>query len=172
MSEPDDSETAKVSARAVAQKAYKKEKKKRAKAKLAEEKKQDQERQSESVVTKETDAEEMQTAPAPTKSTWCRTFSCKKAIHRPVDIDKINELLEKRSEAKAEKNYAVSDSITLQLIDLEIVYDDNTREWHTRALLSVEQKRPKMEQAQKRVFANQGGPATKKQKKTKAGQKE
>mmetsp|Transcript_34263 Transcript_34263/g.51379 ORF Transcript_34263/g.51379 Transcript_34263/m.51379 type:complete len:131 (-) Transcript_34263:332-724(-) len=61
----------------------------------------------------------------------------KKAVDRPLEagygVDAINELLQRRSAAKAEKNYGVSDEITKTLVRLQIVYDDDRREWHTRA---------------------------------------
>mmetsp|Transcript_16796 Transcript_16796/g.21462 ORF Transcript_16796/g.21462 Transcript_16796/m.21462 type:complete len:132 (+) Transcript_16796:104-499(+) len=61
----------------------------------------------------------------------------KKAVDRPLEagygMDAINELLQRRSAAKAEKNYGVSDEITKTLVRLQIVYDDDRSEWHTRA---------------------------------------
>lgn len=146
------------------------EKKKRAKAKQAEEKKKQEQVQEPELESGNKRTETEQTQPAPTK--WCRIFSPKKATHRPVDVDKINEMLEKRSKSKAKKDYTVSDEITTHLIALEIVYDDDNREWHTRALLTDEQKQAKKKQAKKRVSAKQDAteePATKKRKNNKAG---
>ena len=163
MAEPDDS-TARLSARALAQKAYKKGKKKRAKVKQTEQKKRDRELGLENE-NKQADS---------TKLKWCRVFG-KKSTNRPVDDDKINKLLEKRSKAKTKKNYTVSDEITRTLVDMEIVYNDEKREWHTRILLTDSQKQAKKEQAKKRASENEDAdateePATKKLKKNKAGQ--
>mmetsp|Transcript_13189 Transcript_13189/g.32060 ORF Transcript_13189/g.32060 Transcript_13189/m.32060 type:complete len:130 (-) Transcript_13189:1500-1889(-) len=70
---------------------------------------------------------------------WRRVMKedgAKKAVDRPLEVgygvDKINDLLERRSKAKEEKNYDVSDKITKTLVTLQIVYDDDKREWHTR----------------------------------------
>jgi cysteinyl-tRNA synthetase len=75
---------------------------------------------------------------APTKPTkWCRVGTedgCPKATDRPVAEAEINRLLTKRSEAKTEKNYTVSDEITKTLVSMEIVYDDAKKQWHTRLL--------------------------------------
>ena len=61
----------------------------------------------------------------------------KKAVDRPLEagygVDAINDLLQRRSTAKAKKNYDLSDDITKTLLRLQIVYDDDRREWHTRA---------------------------------------
>jgi cysteinyl-tRNA synthetase len=157
MAEPVDS-AAQLAARALSQKAYKKGKKKRAK-----ENKNKRERVL-GLENENKQAEQLQ--PAPTK--WCRVFDFPKSTNRPVDDDKINELLEKRSKSKAEKNYSVSDEITLTLIDMEIVYNDEKRQWHTRLLLTVAQKQAKKEQAKKRSSENKNAteePATKKPKK-------
>jgi cysteinyl-tRNA synthetase len=162
MAEPDDS-TARLSARALAQKAYKKGKKKRAKVKQTEQKKRDRELGLENE-NKQADS---------TKLKWCRVFGCKKSTNRPVDDDKINKLLEKRSKAKTKKNYTVSDEITRTLVDMEIVYNDEKREWHTRTLLTDVQKQAKKEQAKKRASEDADAteePATKKLKKNKGGQ--
>lgn len=162
MAEPDDS-TARLSARALAQKAYKKGKKKRAKVKQTEQKKRDRELGLENE-NKQADS---------TKLKWCRVFGCKKSTNRPVDDDKINKLLEKRSKAKTKKNYTVSDEITRTLVDMEIVYNDEKREWHTRILLTDSQKQAKKEQAKKRASEDADAteePATKKLKKNKGGQ--
>lgn len=166
MAEPDDS-TARLSARALAQKAYKKGKKKRAKVKQTEQKKRDRE------LGLENENENKQAEP--TKLKWCRVFGCKKSTNRPVDDDKINKLLEKRSKAKTKKNYTVSDEITRTLVDMEIVYNDEKKEWHTRILLTDAQKQAKKEQAKKRASEDEDAdateePATKKLKKNKAGQ--
>ena len=60
----------------------------------------------------------------------------KKAVERELsegyDVDQINKLLEQRTKAKSIKNYEVSDEITKTLIKLQIVYDDDKKEWHTR----------------------------------------
>jgi cysteinyl-tRNA synthetase len=94
---------------------------------------------------------------APTQPTkWCRVGTedgCPKATDRPVAEAEINRLLTKRSEAKTEKNYTVSDEITKTLVSMEIVYDDAKKQWHTR-LLSTVGKRAKMEQAKKRELEN------------------
>eukprot|EP00978_Attheya_sp_CCMP212_P016021 scaffold41656_cov52-Attheya_sp.AAC.6 len=163
MAELVDSSAAKLPARAIAQKAYKKEKKKRAKVKQAGKKIKEQ-----GLGLENENKEAEQQQPAPTK--WCREFDCPKSTNRSVDEDKINKLLEKRSKAKSEKNYTVSDEITSTLIDMEIVYNDEKRQWHTRLLLTVAQKQAKKEQAKKRASENKDAtkePATKKLKNTK-----
>jgi cysteinyl-tRNA synthetase len=162
---------AKLSARALAQKEYKKGKKKRAKVKQTGKKKKEQGLLLVGLENENKEAAEQQRQqPAPTK--WCREFDCPKSTNRPVDDDKINKLLDKRSKAKAEKNYTVSDEITCTLIDMEIVYNDEKRQWHTRQLLTVAQKQAKKEQAKKRASENNKDdateePATKKLKNTK-----
>jgi len=77
---------------------------------------------------------------SPKKKQWHRVTAqdgAKKAVDRPLEanypVEVINDLLEKRSAAKAEKNYGVSDEITKTLVRLQIVYDDDRWEWHTRA---------------------------------------
>ena len=140
--------------RAVAQKAYKKAKKKRRRIKKAQ-KKQEMERirqnnqlpssSSSPSSTLETQRSSMTKAPPGTK--WHRIGKedgCKKAVDRPVDEELVNSLLEKRSKAKAEKKYDESDEITATLVELEIVYDDAMKEWHTRQLSTVA-KKAKME---------------------------
>jgi cysteinyl-tRNA synthetase len=141
------------------QKAYKIAKKKRRKVRKAEKKMEETEEQG--------GGEE---SAAPTKPTeWCRVGTedgCPKATDRPVDEAEINRLLMKRSEAKREKNYTVSDEITKTLVSMEIVYDDARKQWHTRLLSTVGQK-AKMEQARKRELDNNASskePAAKKTK--------
>jgi cysteinyl-tRNA synthetase len=114
------------------QKAYKIAKKKRRKVRKA---------------VKKRDTEEQgggEESAAPTKPTkWCRVGTedgCPKATDRPVDDVEINRLLMKRSEAKTEKNYTVSDEITKTLVSMEIVYDDAKKQWHTRLLSTVGHK--------------------------------
>jgi len=161
---------AKLSARALAQKEYKKGKKKRAKVKQTGKKKKEQGLLV-GLENENKEAAEQLLQPATKK--WCREFDCPKSTNRPVDDDKINKLLDKRSKAKAEKNYTVSDEITCTLIDMEIVYNDEKRQWHTRQLLTVAQKQAKKEQAKKRASENNKDdatteePATKKLKNTK-----
>jgi len=109
-----------------AQKAYKKAKRQRRKLRKAEEKRRTG-----------------QQPPPPSTSSnakWRRVGKedgAKKAVDRPLEegysVDQINELLERRSEAKESKNYEVSDEITKTLLKLQVVYDDSKREWHTRA---------------------------------------
>jgi cysteinyl-tRNA synthetase len=138
-----------MAARAIARKAYKQAKKKR----RAEKKKLQKAQQEEGGPGQVENNKQAETL-ASTK--WHRAFEedgCRKATDRPVDDAKISEMLEKRSEAKAVKNYTVSDEITLQLIDLEIVYDDQMKQWHTRLLSTVGQK-AKKEQAYKRASEN------------------
>lgn len=140
MSEPADPSAAEA-ARAVAQKAYKKLKKKRAK-----QKKREQQQEQQPAVGSEngTDPQQAESTSAHSAlvsgKTWCRTFAPKKSTGRSVDDDKVNDLLKKRSAAKAEMDYAASDAITRALAELEVVYDDATREWHTRELLTDAQK--------------------------------
>mmetsp|Transcript_25496 Transcript_25496/g.51154 ORF Transcript_25496/g.51154 Transcript_25496/m.51154 type:complete len:132 (+) Transcript_25496:82-477(+) len=78
--------------------------------------------------------------PSTQNKAWRRVTAedgAKKAVDRPLEagygVDAINELLQRRSAAKAEKNYGVSDEITKTLVRLQIVYDDDRSEWHTRA---------------------------------------
>jgi cysteinyl-tRNA synthetase len=140
------SEPKAVSARALSQKAYQKVKKKRAKVNQAEEKS-----------WKEQNTEK---PAAPTK--WHRGVEgddgCQRASDRPVDDANINELLEKRSKAKAEKNYTVSDEITETLVGMEIFYNDEKKQWHTRPLATAKQKekkeQAKLQQLNKRQRRN------------------
>jgi cysteinyl-tRNA synthetase len=155
------SEPSAVAARALSQKAYQKVKRKRAKVNQAEKKKGKESRL-------RVENKHAEKPVAPTK--WHRGVGgddCQKATDRPVDDANINELLEKRSKAKAEKNYTISDEITNTLVGMEIVYNDEKKQWHTRLLLTVEQK-AKKEQAKKRAIVNKaaiGEPAVKKAKK-------
>ena len=141
--------TAKISARAMAQKAYKKEKKKRAKAKRAERKKR--ERELESTIDADADNTSNDTKEQEPPKQWYRVFGLKKATNRPVNDEQINELLSRRSEEKANKNYSVSDEITKTLIDMEIIYDEEKRQWHTRALMTELQKEAKKNKVKKRT---------------------
>mmetsp|Transcript_50717 Transcript_50717/g.108082 ORF Transcript_50717/g.108082 Transcript_50717/m.108082 type:complete len:130 (-) Transcript_50717:16-405(-) len=109
-----------------AQKAYKKAKRQRRKLRRAEQKRTGQ-------------------PPPPSSSSianlkWRRVGredGAKKAVDRPLgegyDADRIDELLERRTKAKGAKDYEASDEITRTLVKLQIVYDDDKREWHTRA---------------------------------------
>ena len=110
-------------------KAYKKAKKQRRKLRQAETKQEVKE-------SNNTRTEE----PSTSKKKWRRVTAedgNKKAVDRPLEagygVDAINDLLKRRSIAKAEKNYGVSDEITKTLVRLQIVYDDERWEWHTRA---------------------------------------
>ena len=112
------------------QRAYKKAKKLRRKIRKAEELKRRNENR---VQDKE------QPSKLDNNLKWCRVDredGAKKAVDRPLDQgyneDRINELLEKRSAAKLKKNYKVSDEITQTLIKLQIIYDDDKKQWHTR----------------------------------------
>ena len=109
-----------------AQKAYKKAKKQRRKIRKAEQ----LAKQGTTTVAKQNNEPDRR---------WRRVMKedgAKKAVDRPLEVgygvDKINDLLERRSKAKEEKNYDVSDKITKTLVTLQIVYDDDKREWHTR----------------------------------------
>mmetsp|Transcript_18734 Transcript_18734/g.28460 ORF Transcript_18734/g.28460 Transcript_18734/m.28460 type:complete len:147 (+) Transcript_18734:177-617(+) len=146
MTKPKDSadSTKKVPARAIAQKAYKKIKKKRAKIKRAQ-----------NDTPKSSSPEENKNKRVSKMLKWHRGTPWNggppKSTNRPVDDDKINAMLEKRSKAKAEKNYTVSDSISQTLRDeLEIVYNDEKRQWHTRDLLTDAQKEARKAKAMKR----------------------
>jgi len=109
------------------QRAYKKAKKLRRKIRKAEELKRNNDNR-------------VQDKELPSKSAkWRRVGiedGAKKAVDRPLDQgyneDRINELLEERSAAKLEKNYKVSDEITKTLVKLQIIYDDDRKQWHTR----------------------------------------
>ncbi len=112
------------------QKAYKKAKKQRSKLRKAELKQEMRKNYN----TKTDDTSKSK------KKKWRRVTKedgAKKAVDRPLeagyDVDAINDLLQRRSIAKTEKNYAVSDEITKTLVRLQIVYDDERWEWHTRA---------------------------------------
>lgn len=140
---PEDSadSTKKVPARAIAQKAYKKLKKKRAKIKRA--------------LLKKAQNNNPESSPSPNTLKWHRGTPLNggppKSTNRPVDEENINAMLEKRSKAKAEKNYTLSDAITKTLRDeLEIVYNDEKRQWHTRDLLTDAQKEARKAKALKR----------------------
>ena len=132
------SEKKEPTGRALARKMYKILKRKRAKAKKAQAKAQ-------------TKAVPQEAVPIdPTK--WTRVLrgdSCPKATNRPVDnIEEIEKLLMKRSKAKLEKNYAVADKIAAKLISSEIYYNEDKKEWHTRVLLTHDQKEQKERQRQ------------------------
>ena len=161
------SEPSAVAARALSQKEYQKVKKKRAKVNQAEKKRGKDERLG---------LENKQSEKPATPTKWHRGLGgdgCQKATDRPVDDANINELLEKRSKAKADKNYTVSDEITDTLVGMEIFYNDEKKQWHTRLLSTVEQKAKKEEkakkgQAKKRAIENKAAiemPAAKKTKK-------
>jgi cysteinyl-tRNA synthetase len=155
-----ESEQLAVAARALSQIAYKKAKKKRAKVKQAENKRGKEQRLG---------LENKQAEKLPASTKWHRVVrgdGCPKAVDRPVDDANINELLEKRTKAKAEKNYTVSDEITATLIGMEIVYNDEKKQWHTRLLSTVGQK-AKKEQAKKRAIENKAAPEEPAAKKTK-----
>ena len=112
-----------------AQKAYKKAKKQRRKLRAAEQKK-----------TAGVNGNKSSSSSSNNTKKWQRVTKedgAKKAVDRPLEegynVDQINELLEQRSKAKEIKDYKVSDEITKTLVKLQIVYDDDKREWHTRA---------------------------------------
>lgn len=147
-------------ARAQAQKAYKKLKKKRATVKQAERNRATKEQQGLELLAGQAQQSPLRTTQdVSVPTTWSRVLpgdaGCpSKAIYRPVEDAKINELLEKRGAAKAVKNYTTSDAITETLIGLEIVYNDEKKQWHTRLLATVGQKRKK-EQGKKTANENQ-----------------
>jgi cysteinyl-tRNA synthetase len=116
-----------------ARKAYKKAKKQKRKIRKAEQ------LMKEGTVT-QNKTSDLDTTKQPLKK-WHRVTKedgAKKAVDRPLEVgygvDEINTLLEQRSKAKAEKNYDVSDKITKTLVRLQIVYNDDKWEWHTRVL--------------------------------------
>mmetsp|Transcript_11464 Transcript_11464/g.13064 ORF Transcript_11464/g.13064 Transcript_11464/m.13064 type:complete len:179 (+) Transcript_11464:84-620(+) len=80
-------------------------------------------------------------------TTWRRvgkSEGCPKAHNRPVDEEKINTLLEQRSQAKTNKEYEKSDAIAETMHTLGVYYFDARKEWHTR-LLSTQAKEKRME---------------------------
>jgi cysteinyl-tRNA synthetase len=154
------SEPLAVAARALSQKAYQKAKKKRSKVNQAEKKRGKEKRLG---------LENKQTEKPAVPTKWHRGLGgdgCQKATDRPVDDANINELLEKRSKAKAAKNYTVSDEILDTLVGMEIFYNDEKKQWHTRLLSTVEEK-AKKEQAKKRAIENKAAIEEPKAKKTK-----
>lgn len=148
--------------RAEAQKAYKKAKKKRRRIKKAEKKQEmEQIRRNNQLPSSSSSSTGEKEQHNPTKATpgtkWHRVGKedgCKKAVDRPVDEDLVNSLLEKRTKAKAEKKYNVSDEIAATLVEMEIVYDDAMKEWHTR-LLSTVAKKARMELQAKKQRQNE-----------------
>ena len=145
--------------RALARKMYKILKKKRSKAKQAQKKKEKEQGLGKAVEKKKEQV--------PNTNKWIRVLrgaDCPKATNRPVEnVAEIEGLLEKRSAAKAEKNYAVADKISQTLIDMEIYYAEERKQWHTRPLLTAEEKAKR--RAKKR--AAQDTPSEKKQKQKK-----
>lgn len=87
-----------------------------------------------------------------------------KAIDRPVEEEKIMQLLKKRSKAKAEKNYTVSDEIAEKMIDLDIVYDDAKKQWYSREL-STDAQKTKRAKKKRESETKSKEPAAKKTKK-------
>lgn len=147
-----DSKTTVTAHRAETQKAYKKAKKKRRKIRKAEKRELDRQREEQNQEAAVLPSAKQTTKAAPKSTKWRRVGKdegCKKAVDRPVNEDKINDMLEKRSKAKAKKDYTESDEITKKLVEMEIVYDDAMKQWHTR-LLSTVAKKARMEQARKR----------------------
>lgn len=120
-----------------AQKAYKKAKKQRRKLRRAE--------QERALMQQQKNSDQQNTSKKQINNKkWHRVGKedgAKKAVDRPLqdghDVGTINELLQQRSNAKEEKDYTVSDKITKTLVGLQIVYDDDKREWHTRAWKSL-----------------------------------
>lgn len=138
--------------RAETQKAYKKAKKKRRKIRKAEKRELEEGHKEENPPSSSEKQTTKVAAAAPKSTKWRRigkSDGCKKAVDRPVNEDKINDMLEKRSKAKAKKDYTESDEITKKLVEMEIVYDDAMKQWHTR-LLSTVAKKARMEQARQR----------------------
>ena len=144
------SDAKEVTGRDLAKKMYKILKKKRARAKKA---------QLKSLQPKNPDTKDNVLKPLPPDA-WKRVMrgaSNPKATNRPVDnVEEIEKLLQKRSKAKLEKNYAVADELAATLVAMEIFYNEDRKEWHTRPLLTQEQK-----DAQKRKEAGkrQRGPS-------------
>lgn len=126
-------------ARAAAQKAYKSAKKKRRIQRKAEAKRH---RLAAATTGEVSAAVAVPSRPA-TPQHWSRigkAEGCKKAVDRPVDEAMVTILLEKRSQYKLAKNYIEADKVTKTLVELEIVYDDAHKHWHTRLLSTVAKK--------------------------------
>ena len=133
-------------ARAAAQKAYKSAKKKRRIQRKAEAKRHQLATAGEAAAagasSSSAPAVAVPSRPA-TPQHWSRigkAEGCKKAVDRPVDEAMVTILLEKRSQYKLAKNYIEADKVTKTLVELEIVYDDAHKHWHTRLLSTVAKK--------------------------------
>ena len=136
-------------ARAAAQKAYKSAKKKRRIQRKAEAKRHRLAAvatagEAGAAASSSSSATAVAVPPLPaTPQHWSRigkAEGCKKAVDRPVDEAMVTILLEKRSQYKLAKNYIEADKVTKTLVELEIVYDDAHKHWHTRLLSTVAKK--------------------------------
>ena len=132
-------------ARAAAQKAYKSAKKKRRIQRKAEAKRHQLATAGEAAAASSSSSAPAVAVPSrpATPQHWSRigkAEGCKKAVDRPVDEAMVTILLEKRSQYKLAKNYIEADKVTKTLVELEIVYDDAHKHWHTRLLSTVAKK--------------------------------
>jgi hypothetical protein len=79
-----------------------------------------------------------------------------KAVNRPVDEAQIEKLLLERDKVKAAKNYARADEIALEFQKMDVYYEDDRKEWHTRSLMTDEEKKERLlKLEQKRVLKNE-----------------
>ena len=137
-----------VTGRALARKMYKAQKKKRAKAKKAAAKKQA--------------ASSSKARPA---ETWTRQLRGSglypKAVNRPVDTVKIEKLLQERDEAKAKRDYARADEISLEFQRMDVYYVDEKKHWYTRSMKTAAEleERQRKTAAKKRTRAAGGAGA-------------
>lgn len=51
--------------------------------------------------------------------------------HIDVDEDKVTQMLNKRSAAKQQKDYATADAMAAELQGMNVCYVDEKREWYT-----------------------------------------
>ena len=76
---------------------------------------------------------------------WRRTFYVGRAIDRKIDEVEVTKLLEARSSAKSRKDWAAADAAAAKLVEMDVCYLDDKREWYTRSIPN-EQQRARKEQ--------------------------
>ena len=79
--------------------------------------------------TPETERKALKQVSAIVANPWKRIV---KGDLREVDVDRIEEMLLQRTEAKSIKNYAVADRVAAELQSIGIAYLDEKKEWYTK----------------------------------------
>ena len=69
---------------------------------------------------------------------WVRMHNLGNAIDRQIDENKVERLLNARTDAKTAKQWTKADEIAEELQTLDVCYVDERNEWYTRPISTAE----------------------------------